>query len=191
MEWQTRRLRMDSLRPADAAALFAYRADPRVSLFQGWRPASVAEAVAFIERQAGGSIDTPDSWFQRAIRLRDTGELIGDLGIHLPPDAEGSIEFGITIAPAFQSQGFAGEALRAVFEQLLGQLGRHRIHASVDPRNLASMAMLRSLGMRQEAHHRESLWLHGEWVDDVVFAMLGREWHENRARTDPNGPASR
>jgi RimJ/RimL family protein N-acetyltransferase len=59
---------------------------------------------------------------------------------------------------------------------VFGQLGRHRIHASVDPRNLASMAMLRALGMRQEAHHRESLWLHGEWVDDVVFALLASEW---------------
>jgi len=38
------------------------------------------------------------------------------------------------------------------------------------------MAMLLALGMRQEAHHRESLWLHGEWVDDVVFALLASEW---------------
>jgi RimJ/RimL family protein N-acetyltransferase len=30
--------------------------------------------------------------------------------------------------------------------------------------------------MRQEAHHRESLWLHGEWVDDMIFAMLSRDW---------------
>jgi RimJ/RimL family protein N-acetyltransferase len=30
--------------------------------------------------------------------------------------------------------------------------------------------------MRQEAHFRESLRLRGEWVDDVVFAMLAREW---------------
>lgn len=30
--------------------------------------------------------------------------------------------------------------------------------------------------MRQEAHLRESLWLHGEWVDDAVFAILAREW---------------
>jgi hypothetical protein len=62
------------------------------------------------------------------------------------------------------------------FEHVFGELGRHRIHASVDPRNLASMTMLRALGMRQEAHHRESLWLRGEWVDDVIFAMLASEW---------------
>lgn len=178
MKLNTPRLRLDALRPADAAVLFGYRADPQVSRFQGWRPASVTEAEDFIERQAGASLDTPNSWFQRALRLRDGDgeELIGDLGIHLPPDAEGSVEFGISIAPAHQGRGYACEAVRAVFELVFGQLGRHRIHASVDPRNLASMAMLRALGMRQEAHHRESLWLHSEWVDDVVFALLANEW---------------
>jgi RimJ/RimL family protein N-acetyltransferase len=176
MELNTPRLLLNALQSTDAAVLFGYRADPEVSRFQGWRPASVVEAVAFIDRQAEASLDTPDSWFQRAIRLRDDEELIGDLGIHMPADAEGSVEFGVSIAPAYQGSGYASEAVRAVFGLVFGQLDRHRIHASVDPRNLASMAMLRALGMRQEAHHRESLWLHGEWVDDVVFALLASEW---------------
>ncbi|HEV2680129.1 MAG TPA: GNAT family protein [Rhodanobacter sp.] len=176
MELNTPRLLLNALQSTDAAVLFGYRADPEVSRFQGWRPASVVEAVDFIERQADASLDTPDSWFQRAIRLRDGEELIGDLGIHMPADAEGSVEFGVSIAPAYQGSGYASEVVRAVFGLVFGQLGRHRIHASVDPRNLASMAMLRALGMRQEAHHRESLWLQGEWVDDVVFALLASEW---------------
>jgi RimJ/RimL family protein N-acetyltransferase len=181
MERNTSRLRLDALQPADAEALFGYRGDPDLSRFQGWRPASMAEAADFIGRQAGASLDTPDSWFQRAIRLREDGMLIGDLGIHLPADVEGSVEFGVSIAPAHQGRGYACEAVRAVFELVFGQLGRHRIHASVDPRNLASMAMLRALGMRQEAHHRESLWLHGEWVDDVVFALLASEWRATQS----------
>ncbi len=191
MELETARLRLDALQSDDAEALFRYRADPQVSRFQGWRPGSVADAADFIQRQSGASIDRPDSWFQRAIRLREGGELIGDLGIHLPADAQDSIEFGISVAPGFQGTGCAREALQAVFELIFGRLGRHRIHASVDPRNTASMALLRSLGMRQEAHHRESLWLHGEWVDDVVFALLAREWSAIRPPVDPNGPSSR
>ena len=70
MEWDTPRLRLDALRPADASALFGYRADPRVSRFQDRRPASVAEAAEFIARQADASLDVPDSGFQRAIRSR-------------------------------------------------------------------------------------------------------------------------
>jgi RimJ/RimL family protein N-acetyltransferase len=54
------------------------------------------------------------------------------------------------------------------------------VHASVDPRNAACVALLQALGMRQEAHFRESLWLHGEWVDDAVFALLAWEWSSSR-----------
>ena len=180
MELVTTRLRLDALRPGDADALFACRADPAVARFQGWRPADLAAMSEFIDAQAA-TADLSGGWRQRAIRLRGDGMLIGDLGIHLPERAEDSVEFGISIAPAHQGRGYASEAVQAVFERVFGQLGRHRIHASVDPRNLASMAMLRALGMRQEAHHRESLWLHGEWVDDVIFAMLKHEWQACRA----------
>lgn len=176
MELVTARLRLDALRPDDAAALFAYRSDPAVSRFQGWCPANLEQASDFIERQMAVAPGVPDSWTQRAIRLRESGRLIGDLGVHWPEQAEDSVEFGVSIAPEQQGHGYAGEAVRAVFGLLFGQYDRHRIHASVDPRNLASMALLRSLGMRQEAHHRESLWLGGEWLDDVIFAILAREW---------------
>ncbi|MDE3211404.1 MAG: GNAT family N-acetyltransferase [Pseudomonadota bacterium] len=180
MDLRTPRLCLDALRAEDAEALFGYRADPAVSRYQGWRPASLAEVCDFIERQAHAPPEAPGRWVQRAIRRRDGGALIGDLGLHLPADADGAVEFGITIAPAWQGRGYAGEALREVFGQLFGPLGHRRVLASVDPRNAASMALLRSLGMRQEAHHRESLRLHGEWVDDVVFALLAREWPGQR-----------
>lgn len=181
MELTTARLRLDALHADDAEALFAYRSDPAVARFQGWCPVDLAAAREFIEAQASVMPERPDGWFQRAIRLRDGGTLIGDLGINLSEQTETSVEFGVSIAPAHQGQGYASEAVRAVFELVFGQLKRHRIHASVDPRNFGSMAMLRALGMRQEAHHRESLWLHGEWVDDVVFALLATEWRAKQS----------
>ncbi|MEO8778169.1 MAG: GNAT family protein [Rhodanobacter sp.] len=173
MELTTARLQIDALRVADAEALFACRADPAVARYQGWCPADLAAARNFIEAQ---SQQSSHGWFQRAIRLRESGVLIGDLGVCLPEDPQDSVEFGVSIAPAHQGCGYACEAVRVLFAFVFGQLRRHRVHASVDPRNLASMAMLRALGMRQEAHHRESLWFKGEWVDDVIFALLDREW---------------
>ena len=181
MQFDTARLRIDALRRQDAEALFACRGDSAVARFQGWRPADMTAARAFILAQAAASQDVPVGWFQRAIRRREDARLIGDLGLRLPPALEDSVEFGISIAPAHQGQGYASEALRAAFAQVFGVLGRRRIHASVDPRNLASVTMLRALGMRQEAHHRASLWLHDEWVDDVVFALLASEWSAMQA----------
>jgi RimJ/RimL family protein N-acetyltransferase len=173
VELLSARLRVDRLQLTDAASLFACRGDPAVALYQGWCPDNLAEVQQFIDAQP---LQPSHGWFQRAIRLRENGELIGDLGLCLPEDPQGSVEFGVSIMPAHQAHGYASEAVRAMFAFVFGELDRHRVHASVDPRNLASMAMLRALGMRQEAHHRESLWFKGEWADDVIFAMLEREW---------------
>lgn len=181
MEFTTPRLILDALRVADADALFGYRAHPAVARYQGWRPATASEARDFIEAQAMVEPNTPDSWFQRAIRLREGNVLIGDLGLHFPSDAAASMEFGISLAPPYQGKGYASEALRAVLAWSFGELGQHRVHASVDPRNLASLSLLQALGMRQEVHYVKAFQLHGEWVDDVVFAMLAKEWHSKHA----------
>lgn len=172
----TARLRLDALRESDAEVFFRYRADPAVARYQGWAPVSREEALGFIRAQQGLSLERAGHWLQLAVRLSGDGSLIGDLGLHLPTEAEGSYAFGISIAPAFQGRGYAREAAHALFELLFCRLGARRVHASIDPRNLACAALLRSLGMRQEAHLRESLKLRGEWVDDAIFALLAREW---------------
>ena len=180
MELATARLRLDALRPDDAAALFACRVDPAVSRYQGWRPASLDDAARFIQRQQTVVFDTPDSWFQFAIRLREAGEFVGDLGLHFV-DAD-TVEFGVTLSPGHQGRGLAAEAVRAAMALVFGELGRHRVFASVDPRNLACVRLLERLGLRKEAHHRES-WRDGEgWADDAVYAMLAAEWRA-RPRT--------
>lgn len=174
MQLETARLRLDGLRDADATALFAYRADPLVSRYQGWCPASLDEAAGFIERQQAVVFDTVGNWFQFAIRLRDSGKLVGDLGLHFV-DAV-TVEFGITLAPAQQGRGLAAEAVHAALALVFGKLGRHRVFASVDPRNVACVRLLERLGLRKEAHHRES-WRDGDgWADDAIYAMLAAEW---------------
>ena len=175
MELQTARLRCNALQLADAPALFGYRGDPDVARYQGWRPMSLADAESFIRNQSDAREPVAGQRFQRAIRLDGDDALIGDFGVCLSDDRQA--EFGITIAPAQQGKGLAREVLQTLLHALFGRLDVHRVHASVDPRNVPSMALLRATGFRQEAHFRESLWFRGEWVDDVIFAMLAREWH--------------
>jgi RimJ/RimL family protein N-acetyltransferase len=174
MEIMTAHLRIDALRREDAEALFGYRADPAVSRYQGWKPASIADVGKFIGTQQGLAVDTPGTWWQRAIRARDSGVLIGDLGLHFTDDA--TVELGISIAPACQCRGHAREALEVALDFVFGGLRKHRVIASVDPRNVACLKLLEGIGMRREAHFRESLRDGDGWADDLVYAMLEREW---------------
>jgi RimJ/RimL family protein N-acetyltransferase len=173
---ETERLRLEPLRPGDAAALFAYRGDPEVARYQGWQPASEDECTAFIAEQSKRPFGAPDSWCQLAIRSKASGELLGDFGVHFPPTTDDPIEFGLSLKPAAQHRGHAREVMTAAIDRAFSDWGYRRLVASVDPRNTASVSLCRALGMRQEAHHVESYKFHGEWVDDLIFALLVREW---------------
>lgn len=180
IEILTSRLRINELTPADAPALFNYRSHEEVARFQSWLPDSVDDTRAFIDRNTSQPFDQRDSWYQLAIRSAITNELIGDLGVHFLPDGH-QVEIGITIAPPHQRQRFAASAVTALLDYMFTVMNKHRVFASVDPRNDASMALLRRVGMRQEAHFRNSLLWRGEWVDDVVFGLLQSEWKHRRS----------
>jgi RimJ/RimL family protein N-acetyltransferase len=154
--------------------MYAYRSDPRVAAFQIWEPESEDEVREVIQNLQAAEFDTPDTWYQLAITLKEGGALIGDLGLHFPPGEPGQVEVGISLAPGHQGQGHATEALQAVIEYLFAALGKHRVYARVDPDNTASLALMERVGMREEGHLRESVWIKGEWVDDVIYAILAR-----------------
>ena len=164
MEIVTARLRLDALCREDAEALFRYRGDPAVSRYQGWKPASVTDAEHFIEAQDGVAPDTLGAWWQRAIRLRDTDALIGDLGLHFLDDA--TVELGISLAPAYQGQGLAREAVEVMLDFVLGGLRKQRVLALVDPRNPPCIRLLEGLGMRRA----------GGQADPVMFVLRAGEW---------------
>jgi RimJ/RimL family protein N-acetyltransferase len=172
----TERMSLTPLLAADAPEVFRYRTDPEVCRYQSWVPASVDEVARFIDGLRSVTFDTPDAWLQLGVRLRDTGTLVGDVGVRSPSAMPHQAEIGVTVAPEYQRRGVATEAVSGALGHLFGRLGKHRVFASVDPRNRPSVALLERVGMRREAHFIESLWFKGEWVDDLVFAILASEW---------------
>lgn len=175
-EIRTERLLLTRLESRDAVPFHRYRSDPEVGRYQTWKTVTLEEARQFIRDQQRIAFDTPDTWFQFAIRSRGSAGLIGDLGVRFPQTDTRQVEIGITVAPDHQRRGYGVEAVRGILDFLLGERNKHRVFASVDPRNMASIALLRRVGMRQEAHFRQSLWNKDAWEDDLIFAILGSEW---------------
>jgi RimJ/RimL family protein N-acetyltransferase len=171
------RIALRRFRPADLAAFVAYRSAPDVARFQSWdAPYPAAAAERLIGAMLTKHPDTAGEWFQFAVALAGTGELIGDCAARTDGDDLRLAEIGYTIAPEHQSRGYATEAVRTLLGYLFGQRGKHRVSASCDPRNIASARVLERVGMRREGHLRESTWAKGEWTDDLIYALLGREW---------------
>jgi RimJ/RimL family protein N-acetyltransferase len=176
----TERLELRRVTLDDADTLFAYRSNPIVAKYQNWKPASVAQTREFVKKLLCIEPDTPGTWFQLALVHCASGELVGDCGLHFLKDDRRQAEIGITVSPSHQRQGYALETVRAALDYLFTALRKHRVFASIDPRNTPSIALFKRVGMRQEAHFVESLWLNDEWVDDMVFAILDREWQSRQ-----------
>lgn len=173
---ESKRLVIRRLRDDDVDTLVSYRNLPQVAWMQLWESYSAEEACGLVNSCKVVEPFTAGNWFQFGVALKDSDDLIGDLYFKL--DGAGKqAEIGYTFAPTFQGRGLATEAVKALLNHAFTK-GVHRVCGSTDPRNTPSIKLMKRLGMRQEAHHLEALWFKGEWADDVVFAILAREWPE-------------
>lgn len=172
----TGRLLLRAVRMDDAPAIFKYRKDALTNRYQGWIPRELNDVFDFIKSGISPRIDISGTWFQLAIIKKENHELIGDIGIHFLGTDNHQAEIGFTLDWQEQGKGYATEAVRAVIDYLFNELNKRRIVASIDPRNEKSIALVERLGFRREAHFKESLLINGEWVDDLIYAILKHEW---------------
>ncbi len=186
---QTDRLTLRVMRPSDAPVLAAYRNDPEIARFQDWHlPFTLADAERLLAGQADADDLLRDDWVQIAIELPTSDGppvIVGDVAVGMRGD--GIAMLGYTLAPEFQGRGFASEAAGAIVDAIFDHTPVHRIVATLDPRNVASMRVIEPLGFRYEGTARASEPIRGEWLDDTRFALLrtDRDAWRRRDRTRP------
>lgn len=167
---QTERLKLRVMRVADAPVLAAYRDVPEIARFQSWpMPFTLDAAHEMLEDQEHLDDLAVQGWAQLAIE--HDGQVVGDLGVNLVDDGH-IAEIGFTLAPAHHGNGFASEATAAMVDALFAHTDVHRIVASIDPANVASMRVIEHIGFRYEGTARRAELVRGEWLDDMRFALL-------------------
>lgn len=176
VEIKTERLLLRSIKLNDAEAIFKYRSDEVSNQFQGWIPSTIEDVNDFIKNRIAKAINIADSWYQLAIIKKDSGELIGDVGIHFIGSDNNQAELGCTLDKKYFGFGYATESLKEATNYLFYELNKHRIVTSIDPKNIKSIKLVERLGFRKEAHFKESILTDGVWVDDLVYAILKDEW---------------
>ena len=145
---ETDRLVLRRSVPADADAIAAYRSDPIVRRFQGWGDTDAATVRTQIEEMAGRAPGAPGGWVQFTVLERETGRLVGDVGLS-PADGEpGVIKVGYTIEPAFQGRGYATEAVRALIAYAFDTLGTDVVRAYASAENLPSHRVAEKAGLK-------------------------------------------
>ena len=110
-----------------------------------------------------------------AVTLRETGELVGAVGLILS-SKDRSAELGYWVGVPYWGRGYATEAASAAAGFAFSALGLHRIHAGVFARNKESTKVLKKIGMKREGRLRQHHLKRGRYLDLDKFGILEEEW---------------
>lgn len=169
------RVLLRPLEPADAPRIAAYRSHPEVARLQSWETYTLADAEALCRTMQDRVIDTAGTWLQLAIVLAETGEMIGDCGLHFPgadqPGHGTEIEIGITLAREHQGKGLASDAIAAIVDLAFSRMGKRSIRASIDALNAPAAALLTRAGFKPVPGGVKRVMFKGEWCEEIDYAL--------------------
>lgn len=153
---ETERLRLRRSRPEDAETISAYRSIPEVRRYQGWERTDPQGVREQIEEMAARAPGEPGGWVQLSVEERESGRLVGDVGLSPAEGEPGVIKVGYTIAPEFQRRGYATEAVRALVDYAFDVLGADIVRAYASEENDPSIRVAEKVGMRlvERIEHR-------------------------------------
>lgn len=161
MTLTTQRLILRAARQRDLMDLFAIFSDPRA--MQYWStpphdsPARTQDNLDYMIASAKGTL----TYFV----IEMDGRAIGTAGMHKTD------EIGFLLHPDYWRQGIVTEAMNAIIPYLFEVTDHARLTADADPRNEASVGLLKSLGFEETHRADRTFCINGEWSDSVYFAL--------------------
>lgn len=173
---ETERLVLRELRPDDLDAVHAYGSDPEVVEFVPWGPNTEQDSRDFIANTVADRTEDPRLDWVFAIVPRDTGRLIGTVGLYVRASDEGQAMLGYVLAPDAWGKGYATEASRAMVGFAFQILDMRRVWAACDPDNTGSVRVLEKTGLTLEGRLRGDTVIRGQVRDTLVWGILRHEW---------------
>lgn len=174
----TERLILRQLAPEDMDDVFAYASNPEVSRHLTWEcHRSLADTLVFLR--------AVDEAYERGelrdfgLVLKATGRLVGTCGFVRADRAAGLAELGYTLARPLWDRGLMTEAVRAVIDFGLEEIGLRRVEALCLPENAASARVLEKAGMTREGLVEGRVVMRGQPRAAYLFSL---SVEERRAR---------
>lgn len=110
-------------------------------------------------------VGDPDAlgWIARAAVDVATGDVVGHVGFHGPPDERGMVEVAYSVDPAFRRRGYAHAMLATALEWAASDPSVRVVRASISPDNHGSLATIRPFGFEHVGE---------QWDDDDGLELL-------------------
>lgn len=181
----TERSTLRLLREADLPALMRVNGDDEVTRFlpyASWR--SLDDAQAWYRRMQ--NIQATGTALQFVVVERTSDEAVGTCLVFRHDEGSARAELGYALARRCWGSGLMAEALRALIAAAFGPIGLRRLEAEINPRNLASAALVRRLGFVREGLARERWINKGVPTDVELYGLLRDDGLAPRQSTPSN-----
>ncbi|MET8976298.1 GNAT family protein [Streptomyces sp. NPDC004539] len=178
------------LRPfteADAEGMAVLLDDPEVIRFTGASPNPLGPE--FLRSWYGSRAAQADR-LDLAVTDRASGELVGEVVLNeWDPEAR-SCTFRTMLGPRGRGRGLGTEATRLIVGYGFDRIGLHRIGLEAYAFNSRALRVYEKVGFVREGIRREIELKDGEWVDEVLMAVLEGEWAVHRGWPEAAGVTS-
>ena len=161
MELRTPRLLLRRATADDLAAIHAIMTSPAAMRYWSTPPhESMAVTESWFEAQFFSGDPARDEWI-----IEHAGRAIGNIGIWKMP------EFGFILHPDAWGRGLGSEAAAAFLSYAFATYPVEAVTADVDPRNAASLGVLRKLGFVETGRAERTFLVGEEWCDSVYLKL--------------------
>jgi RimJ/RimL family protein N-acetyltransferase len=162
------------LRTSDALSLFAMLTTEEVSRFISPPPSTVEGFERFIawtlrQRAAG-------TYVCFAVTLKGFDTAIGIFQMRETEPGFGTAEWGFAVGSEFWGTGVFQQGAALLLEFAFDTVGVHRLEARAAVKNGRGNGALRKMGAVQEGVLRKSFQKNGEYLDQVLYAIVEDDW---------------
>ncbi len=114
-----------------------------------------------------------------AIDDRESGQLIGTIGLHRIDWKNRNAELGIAIwKKDYWGKGYGADAIKTLLKYAFHELNLHKIYLRVYDFNKRAMRCYEKVGFKKEGILREAFWRNGKWHDTIFMGILQSEFEQ-------------
>ncbi len=169
---ETGRLILRRFTLEDAESMYRnWASDPEVTRFLLWQTHENVEQTRSILEEWVSSYEKADK-YEWCIAKKENDEPIGSIGAFNYNEKVHSIEIGYCISKKYWHQGITSEALRAVMDYLLDEVGVLRIESRHDPKNPYSGGVMRKCGLKYEGTRVHADWNNSGICDCALYGYV-------------------
>ena len=163
---ETERLILRGISEEDVDFIFQQFSNEDVTryLFDAEPTQTLQEALEIVQMYTLQKKVTAHRWI---IVLKESNTKIGTLGFHIWKRETQTCEIGYDLQPNFWGKGYGKEAVKAMLDYIVPTLELNSITACIYEENIASSALVKSLGFADSQEQRTELFRGQEYLHSI------------------------